>query len=507
MSGISKSFSSVKALTNVSFDLIKGEVHALVGENGAGKSTLMKVLGGVYQFDEGKILLDGKPIVIISPADALALGINIIYQEFNLAATLSAAENIYLGKELKKGGKLARLDREAMFAGAHEVMGRLGMDDLDVRQSVGELSVARRQLVEIGKALLNDSRILVMDEPTAVLTERETQALFNVIETLKSQGISIIYISHRLEEVQKIADRITVLRDGRFIITIDNGARSVEKDEIVSHMVGRSLNDYYPASNLTAGEEIVLRVENLSKRGMFNNISFSLLKGEILGLSGLVGAGRTELAKTIFGEYRADSGKIYHKGEELTRLSISDTIRNGIMLIPEDRAQEGLMLGMSLADNICLPNTKQVSKNGVFISKQKMSLVDRLIRDVSIRPELPLRKAVDFSGGNQQKAVIAKWLAANPSVLLLDEPTRGVDVGAKTEIYTLMRKLTEQGVSILFISSEMLELLGMCDRLLVMHEGRITREFFKGEMDQQAVMRAAAGIYKKEEEYDAAVQG
>ena len=494
MSEISKSFSGVRALTNVTFDLIKGEVHALVGENGAGKSTLMKVLGGVYQLDEGEIFFDGKPVKITTPADALALGVSIIYQEFNLAATLSAAENIYLGKELRKSGKLAKLDRPAMFAGAHEVMRRLGMDDLDVKQTVAELSVARRQLVEIGKALLNNSSILVMDEPTAVLTERETQALFDVVETLKSQGISIIYISHRLEEVQKIADRITVLRDGRFIITLDNGTRTIEKDEIVKHMVGRDLGDYYPGSKSAVGTEIILRVENLSKKGMFEQISFSLRKGEILGLSGLVGAGRTELAKTIFGEYHADSGKIWHNGEELIRISIFESIQNGIMLVPEDRAQEGLMLGMSLADNICLPNSKQVSKNGVFIKKQKMSLVNHLIRDVSIRPELPSRKVSDFSGGNQQKAVIAKWLAAHPSVLLLDEPTRGVDVGAKAEIYALMRKLTEQGVSILFISSEMLELLGMCDRLLVMHEGRITGEFMKGEMDQQAIMRAAAGF-------------
>ena len=498
MSGISKSFAGVKALTNMSFDLKKGEVHALVGENGAGKSTLMKVLGGVYKPDQGEIFVDEKPVVIMTPADSLSMGVSIIYQEFNLVATLSVAENIYLGKELRKGNKSVRLDRNTMFKGAHEVMCRLGMEDLDVKQLVAKLSVAQRQLVEIGKALLNDTRILVMDEPTAVLTERETQALFEVVETLKSQGISIIYISHRLEEIQKIADRITVLRDGQLITTLDNSDRMIEKDEIVKHMVGRDLNDYYPEGNATIEDEVVFRTENLSKEGMFKDINLSLYKGEILGLSGLVGAGRTELAKTIFGDYHADSGQMWLAGKEFVSSSIADSIKSGIMLVPEDRAQEGLVLGMSVADNICLPNAGLVSKVGVFNKKKKMTLVQRLVSDVAIRPELPLRKASDFSGGNQQKAVIAKWLATNPRVLLLDEPTRGVDVGAKAEIYTLMRQLTEQGVSILFISSEMLELLGMCDRLLVMHEGAITGEFVKDKMDQQAIMRAATGIDKEE---------
>jgi len=478
--------------------LTKGEVHAIVGENGAGKSTLMKLLGGVHDLDKGVIILKDKKVEITSPADSIALGVSIIYQEFNLAAMLSAAENIYLGKELHKGKKAVRLDRQAMFAGAREVMSRLGMDDIDVKQNVAKLSVARRQLVEIGKALLNDSIILVMDEPTAVLTERETKALFNVIMTLKSQQISIIYISHRLEEVQQIADRITVLRDGKFITTLDNISRTVEKNEIVKHMVGRDLGDYYPDSNCVVGTEVVFRTENYTKKGMFNNINISIRKGEILGLSGLVGAGRTELAKTIFGEYHADSGSIWLNERELTNCTISDSISNGIMLVPEDRAHEGLILGMNVADNISLPNTKMVSRFGVFIKKLKLSLANRLIKDVSIRPELPLRKVSDFSGGNQQKTVIAKWLASNPSLLLLDEPTRGVDVGAKVEIYTLMRKLTEKGVSILFISSEMLELLGMCDRLLVMHDGRITGEFMKGKMDQHEIMRAAAGLAVEE---------
>jgi len=431
---------------------------------------------------------------IKSPSDALALGVSIIYQEFNLANTLSAAENIYLGKELYKGGILALLDRQSMYDGANAVMSRLGMNELNIRIPVSDLSIARRQLVEIGKALLNDSLILVMDEPTSVLTERETKALFDVVETIKAQGISIIYISHRLEEVQQIADRVTVLRDGQLIITLDNSKRTVDKDTIVKHMVGRDLGDYYPVSHITLDEETILRVEHLSKVGMFDDISFELKKGEILGLSGLVGAGRTELAKTIFGEYRADSGKIWHNGKELNQEGIAEAIQKGIILVPEDRAQEGLILEMSLMDNICLPNAKYVSKSGIFIKKRKSSLAKRLIQDVSIRPEQPLRKALSFSGGNQQKAVVAKWLASRPSVLLLDEPTRGVDVGAKAEIYTLMRELTAQGVSILFISSEMQELLGMCDRLIVMHEGRLNGEFRRGEMIQQDIMHAAAGL-------------
>lgn len=495
MSCISKCFPGVQALLKVSFDLDHGEVHALVGENGAGKSTLMKVLGGVYACDEGEIAINEQTAEILSPADALELGVSIIYQEFNLAGTLSAAENIYLGKEIRKGGQHSpRLDRKAMHAGAQEVMKRLGMSELDVTRPVQELSVAHRQLVEIGKALLNKSRILVMDEPTAVLTERETSALFEVIETLKSQGISIVYVSHRLEEVQQICDRVTVLRDGQFIITLDNRRRDLHKDEIVRYMVGRDFNDYYPKGPAVMQDNLVLEVKNLSKTGMYQDICFSLHQGEILGFSGLIGAGRTELAKSIFGDYSADSGEIWLDGLRLMAGDIRYSIRHGITLVPEDRAREGLVLNMSVADNICLPNTEKVSRNGIFIKKLKEALVNQYVQDVCIRPALPKRKAADFSGGNQQKTVIAKWLATKPRVILLDEPTRGVDVGAKAEIYSLMRELTAQGVSIIFISSEMPELLGMCDRLLVMCEGKITGEFNKGDFDQHKIMKAAAGI-------------
>jgi ribose transport system ATP-binding protein len=341
---------------------------------------------------------------------------------------------------------------------------------------------------------MNDSRIIVMDEPTSSLTETEAHSLFNIIETLKQQGIAVIYISHKLEEVQKIGDRIIVLRDGRYIIELDNSKKDVEKTLIVKHMVGRELSDFYPAGKeITMGED-VLKVSNLSVKGKFHKISFTLHRGEILGLSGLIGAGRTELAKTIFGEYRKDEGEILTAGKALKINNVREAIKQGITLVPEDRKREGLVLCLSLADNICLPNGDQVSRSGVISSRKKNEMVQRFIQDLQVRPALPNRSAIDFSGGNQQKAVIAKWLAKNPQVLILDEPTRGVDVGAKSEIYSLMRKLTERGVGILFISSEMPELIGMCDRILVMNEGRLNGEFKKGELDQHAIMAAAAGI-------------
>jgi ribose transport system ATP-binding protein len=341
---------------------------------------------------------------------------------------------------------------------------------------------------------MNESRILVMDEPTSALTETEARALFAVIETLKKQGIAIIYISHRLEEVQQICDRIVILRDGRYIIDLDNSQRDVRKEDIVKYMVGREITNFYPAGRDEEHCEEILRVKNLSKKNMFRDVSFSLYKGEILGLSGLIGAGRTEVAKTIFGEFKKDKGEIWVAGSLLNEEGIEGAVKRGISLVPEDRKREGLVLALSLADNICLPNADMISRGGVIQAGKKSQLVQRFINDIQIRPALPARTIIDFSGGNQQKAVIAKWMAKTPRILILDEPTRGVDVGAKNEIYTLMRRLTAQSVGILFISSEMQELIGICDRILVMSEGRISGEFKKSEMDQHKIMAAAAGI-------------
>jgi ribose transport system ATP-binding protein len=493
MNNISKSFPGVKALSDVSVSLNQGEVLALVGENGAGKSTLMKILGGVYLPNEGEILIDGKRAVIHTPLDSQKLGINMIFQEVNLVPTLSIAENMFLGKEMTRG-PLRRIDRANMRTKSTEVLTRLGCGNLDTAALVKDLPVAKQQMVEIAKALMNESRIIVMDEPTSALTETEAKSLFSIIENLKSHNIAVIYISHRLEEVEQICDRIAVLRDGKLVTTLDNSKRSVKKEEMVKYMVGRDLTDFYPSGNAKIGEE-VLRIEGLTKKGMFETVSFTLHRGEILGLSGLIGAGRTELAKTIFGEYKKDSGDVYIDGKKVSgKEGIESSIAHGITLIPEDRKREGLVLCLSVADNICLPNAEQVSSGGIVSRGKKRNLVQKFIDNVQIRPALPNRTVIDFSGGNQQKAVIAKWLAKKPRVLLLDEPTRGVDVGAKSEIYSLMRRLTEEGVGILFISSEMPELIGMCDRLLVMSEGRLNGEFKKGTMDQSAIMAAAAGL-------------
>lgn len=502
MLGICKSFPGVQALDHVDFSVRKGEIHAIVGENGAGKSTLIKVLGGVYAADSGEIKLNGENVHIANPTDSIKKGISIIYQEFNLVPTLSIAENIFLGKEITRGkGCLAALNRPAIFERAQKVMERLhmGSDSIDVTMPLEQLSIAKQQLVEIAKALENNASILVMDEPTAVLTEKETLALFDCIHELTAQGISVIFVSHRLEEVQEISERITILRDGHFIVTLDNTQHQVTKDEIVRYMVGRELVDYYPAAVIKPEEEAILSVRNLSKNGLFHDVSFDLHKGEILGFSGLIGAGRTEMAMTLFGAFQKDSGTIEIEGSPYNGRNIEQAVRAGITLVPEDRKGSGLNLIMSLADNIALPNPKRVSRHGVVSRTKKLKLAEDYIEGLSIRPNLPERAVRDLSGGNQQKVVIAKWLATKPKILILDEPTRGVDVGAKAEIYQLMRNLTAQGIGIIFISSDMPELLGMCDRILVMHNGEISGEFSRENMSQQALMRAAAGLSESDE--------
>ena len=493
MKKITKTFPGVKALDAVSFDLLKGEVHALVGENGAGKSTLMKVLGSLYKPDIGEIFLDGKHTIMSSPSDSLREGISIIYQEFNLAPTLSIGENIFLGKELIKGHARV-LDRAAMSERALEVLKTLGQTGLDGNTLVGSLSVAKQQIVEIGKALYNDVKILVMDEPTSVLTIKETNALFRLILDLKTKGISVIYISHRIEEVQEISDRITVLRDGKYITTINNRERNVSKDEIVRLMVGRELTDYFPRRTMKPTDDVVLEVRGLTKKGQFENISFTLRRGEVLGFSGLIGAGRTELMKALFGAVECTAGEVLINKKKIVSRSPFEAIKHGISLVPEDRKQEGLVLLLTMSENICLPNYEQISIGGCVLTKKKKNFVERFLKSLNIRPLLPDRMIKDFSGGNQQKAVISKWLAKNPSILILDEPTRGIDVGAKEEIYQLMNRLTEQGVSIIMVSSEMLEVIGMCDRVIVMCEGKITGEFNKDIVDQEKIMMAAAGL-------------
>lgn len=493
MQGITKTFPGVVALNDVTFDQKKGEIHALVGENGAGKSTLMKILGGAYLPDKGSIEIDGKKADIKNPRDALDYKISIIYQEFNLVPTLSIAENIFLGKELVKSG-LQNLDRAAMVEQSKQAIGKLGLEELDFSSLVRNLSVAQQQMVEIGKALFNNANILVMDEPTSVLSQKETDALFQLIKGLRQEGISIIYISHRLEEVMELCDRITVLRDGELICTLDNSEKSVTKDEIIKHMVGRSLKDYFPERKATKNAKKLLEVKGFSKKEMFQDISFDLYQGEILGFYGLVGAGRTEIMKSLFSSMEPDHGEIIVEGQNVRIRSVDQAIRQGIALVPEDRKREGLVLKMTLADNICLPSLDGINTGGTIIPKKKKELVDTYLESLSITPPLPNRLAKDFSGGNQQKAVIAKWLATKPKIMILDEPTRGIDVGAKAEIYKLIVQLSESGVGIIFVSSELMEIIGMCDRVIVIHEGQITGEFDRNEASQEKLMHAAAGF-------------
>lgn len=494
MKNISKAFPGVQALKDVNFDLKKGEVHALVGENGAGKSTLMKVLGGLHIAEEGEIEINGKTVEILNPRDAIDQKISIIHQEFNLVPTLNVYENIFLGKEpVSKVTK--SVNRKLMKQQSQELADSLGLklDSFDV--PVRELSIAQQQLIEIGKALFNETSILVMDEPTAVLTSKETDVLFELINQFKEEGMAIVYISHRLDEVVTISDRITILRDGKYITTLDNSEKNVSKDEICTHMIGRKLEEYYPErSPDVVTDDVILEVNNLTKKGQFEDISFKVKKGEVLGFAGLVGAGRTEIMKTIFGEVHYDSGSIIVEGTEKKIKSIPEAIKEGIVLVPEDRKNEGLVLLMSLADNISLPNTDKITTMGSIIKRKKTNLANEYVEKLSVRPALINRQIQNFSGGNQQKAVIAKWLATNPRLIILDEPTRGVDVGAKSEIYTLVNDLAESGVGIVFVSSELNELLGVCDRILVVHEGRITGEFSREEATEKKIMRAAAGI-------------
>jgi ribose transport system ATP-binding protein len=493
MKDISKSFPGVCALSDVSFDLRRGEIHGLCGENGAGKTTLMKVLGGVNVPDGGTVEINGSVVSIADPYESIAHGISVIYQEFNLVPTLSVAENIYLGKEPRGGlwGSLPK--RGEMMDGASAIMSRLGMPGLDCRQKVKNLSIAEQELVEIGKALLNDSEILIMDEPTAVLTPRETEALFKVVRTLAGEGMSVVYISHRLEEITAMCDRITVLRDGRLITVLENERREVTKDELVNYMVGRDLGNFYSRGECSVRGDILLEVRGLSRPGKFQDISFDLHSGEVLGLAGLIGAGRTEVVQSIFGLY-PNSGEILIEGSIVKNSTVEEAIKNGFGFVPEDRKKEGLVLGMSLGDNIALPNARLVSSRGWLDRKRASDLSKRFFESMSIRPNTPDRLARNFSGGNQQKAVIAKWLAGSMKVLIMDEPTRGVDVGAKQEIYELISQLTRNGMGIIFISSEMLEVMGVCDRILVMAGGRITGEFSKEEMIQEDIMRAAADL-------------
>ena len=488
MRAVTKRFPGVVALDNVNFDLRPGEVHCLVGENGAGKSTLMKILAGAQPMDSGSILLSGESVKILSPHHAQQLGISMIYQEFNLSPYLSVAENIFLGREPRLGNS-PFINWSKMYRDAREILGRIKVD-LDVRKPVNECSVAQQQMVEIGKALSFNSKIIVMDEPSATLTEHELKALFDLIHTLRGQGIGLIYISHRLEEIFEIGDRVTVMRDGQYIGTSD--VRDMTREKIIQMMVGRELKDEFPKEVFAPGQEL-LRVERLTRAGAFRDVSFNVRAGEVVGLTGLVGAGRTEVARAIFGADPIDSGQVYLRGAAVTIKSPQDAIARGVGLLTEDRKGQGLVLGMTVRENTTLANLKSLVKV-VFINRRaERDVTKQYVKELQIKTPGIEQVVQNLSGGNQQKVVLAKWLFTKSQVLIFDEPTRGIDVGAKVEIYKLMNELARQGASVLMISSELPEVLGMCDRILVMHEGRLAGELARGAASQEKIMRLATG--------------
>lgn len=469
MRGIEKSFPGVKALSGVDLTVHRGEVLALLGENGAGKSTLMKVLGGAHQPDRGTILIDGHETTYATPHDSQQAGVSIIYQEFNLIPALTVRENLFLRRETTSRGILRRREERQQ---AQALFERMGVS-IDPEALCRDLSVSQQQVVEIAKALSQDARILVLDEPSAALTNAEVDRLFEIIQDLKSRGLGLIYISHRLEEVFAIADRVSVLRDGAHV-----GSASIDelnKDKLITLMVGRELTEEFPARNITLGEPL-LEVENLSRGEVVKDVSFSIRRGEILGLTGLMGAGRTETARLIFGADKRDSGVIKLAGEALEISHPRDAIASRIGMLTEDRKTQGLILKHSVRENFGLPNLQQFSAMGFIDQKTETKEFGTYVDRLQVKVPHQEQQAGHLSGGNQQKIVLAKWLARNCDVLIFDEPTRGIDVGAKHEIYQLMNELVADGKCILMISSELPEVLGMSDRILVMHHGKISGE-------------------------------
>ena len=491
LENVFKGFPGVKALDNVSFKLKSGEVLALLGENGAGKSTLMKILSGVYTKDAGTIKIFGKIINGMDPVKAQEVGIAIIHQELNMCEHLTVAQNIFLGREITKNGILS--DRE-MNHEASKILGRLNID-IHPEAIVGGLSVSKQQMVEIAKALSTNAKILIMDEPTSALTSKEIEELFTIIKKLKSEGCGIVYISHRLEELEHIVDRVMILRDGKYITSMDY--KDTNLKEIISHMVGREITEKFPRIEKNVGKKI-LEVKNLNAGKHVRNVSFSLYEGEIVGIAGLMGAGRTETTRALFGADPKESGEIFVDGVEVKINKPLDSIKAGIVLVPEDRKKDGLCTKLSIRDNISLPNLDFISsKIGIINRKKENDMSKTAIENLRIKLSSIESNAESLSGGNQQKVVVGKWLARNSRVVIFDEPTRGIDVAAKIEIYNLMNELKNQGIGVVFVSSEMPEILGISDRILVMADGRITKELDIKEATQDIILEYATKFDKK----------
>ncbi|MEP6757265.1 MAG: sugar ABC transporter ATP-binding protein [Chthonomonadales bacterium] len=488
MRNIVKNYPGVKALRDVSLKVRAGEIHALLGENGAGKSTMMKILAGAQSKDSGEILINGSTVNIDSPQKAMDLGVSIIYQEFNLVPFLNAAENIFLGRE-PRAALPGFVDFNKMYKDSQEIIDKLGVP-VNVRTPVNRLSVAQQQMVEIGKATSRSCKIIVMDEPSATLTDHELVSLFKLMRQLKSEGVAVIYISHRLEEIFEVCDRVTIMRDGEFISTDNIG--DLTREDIIKKMVGRELTQMIPKEIASIGE-VALKLTNVNRKGVLHDINLEVRKGEVLGIAGLVGAGRTELARVIFGADPYDSGTIELFGKLTKIKSPQDAIKQGIGLVTEDRKQQGLVLGMAVRENISLANLDSLSVLGFIQAAKEKDVATKYCGDLRVKTPSIEQTVQNLSGGNQQKVVLAKWLFTNSKVLIFDEPTRGIDVGAKTEIYQLMNELARNGAAIIMISSELPEVLGMSDRILVMHEGRLSGELSRAEASQEKIMHLATG--------------
>jgi ABC-type sugar transport system ATPase subunit len=490
MQGIRKSFDGTQALKGVTFSARLGEVHAIVGENGAGKSTLMKILSGALECDAGEIILGGEPVVIKSPFIAHRLGIRAVYQEFSLVRHLSITENILMG-QMPTGKVKWLVDWNRAHKLAEEKLSEIGFTGLDVHTTVSHLSVSHQQMVEIAKAAITQPKVWILDEPSAVLSQEELNRLFTMIQRLKRESALILYISHRLDEVFKVADRITVLKDGELMGTVR--PQDTDEGQLIKMMVGRVLGEFYPDRRAKPGKEI-LAVKGLNQGGFFTDVSFSLASGEILGLFGLVGSGRTQVARCIFGADRPTSGEIHLKEKVIRLNSPREAVQEGIALLTEDRKRDGLVMSCSIRDNASLATMQQVSRWGVLNIQQRDANVQAKVGELSIHPSQITRLVRYLSGGNQQKVVLAKWLLSQAKVLILDEPTRGVDVATKVEIYRIISELAERGIGILLISSELPEILGMSDRALVMREGRLVGEFTRTQANEENLLACAAGV-------------
>ena len=485
LKNVSKTFPGVNALTNINFDVRRGEVHGLIGENGAGKSTLIKVLAGVHQPDPGaEIEIDGEKIQGLTPTESMKRGIMVIYQDFSLFPTLTVKENIAFSEQIDKKRKL--VDWKGMEETSKRALSILGVD-IDLNAKLGSLSTARQQLVAIARALVYDAKLLVMDEPTSALSSGEVEHLFKIVNELKDRGMAIIFISHKLDELFYISDRMTVLRDGQYIGT--RNADETDVNEIITMMVGREIKEEHVGG--TNIGDVILQVKDISKRGNFQNVSFELRRGEVLGITGLVGAGRTETVRALFGLNPPDSGEIYLEGKKIAPKSPAEAQALGIAYVPESRQTEGLVMQQDVEGNITLSILKRFQQGLLVNFKNRKRRAVELIEQLNVKPPYPQMQVAKFSGGNQQKVVVAKWLATEPKVLIVDEPTNGIDVGAKTEIHALLRKLADDGMAVIMVSSELPEILSISDRVLVMRRGRINGEFDGGTVTQEMIMEKA----------------